>query len=340
MYWENPSWLLAWWLLPVMLALLIVAHRRQHAAALRFADAMMLRRLVPQSRRWRTALKYFAVLAAFGMLVAAAARPRWGVHFETVYSKGVDLYVLLDVSRSMLAEDVTPNRLERAKADIRDLLQKLAGDRVGLIPFAGAPVIKVPLTTDHNFLLNVLGEVDTTTAPRGGSLIGDAIRKALESMENRRDRDQVIVLITDGEDQDSFPEEAAKLAADKGIKIFTVGLGDTSEGRRVPVRGPDGALTYLQYDGREVWSKMDEELLKKIATLTGGAYVPARTLVYDLGEIYEQHLSQLTRGTMAFERRKRYGDRFQIFLAGALALIAIDLAVARYPKPKPDQSGP
>jgi Ca-activated chloride channel homolog len=175
-----------------------------------------------------------------------------------------------------------------------------------------------------------LDEVDTTSAPRGGSLIGDAIRKALESIEPRADRDQVLVLITDGEDQDSFPAEAAKQAAQRGIKIFAVGLGDTEAGRRIPVLDEKGNRTFVQEGGQDVVSKMDEKLLKEIALTTNGAYVPARTRAYDLGRIYDEHLSKLTRGEISSEKRKRYSERFQIFLVAGLALLLFESAVSRF----------
>jgi uncharacterized protein YegL len=317
-----------------MVWLLVAARRRKFALAARFAEPIMLARLTPLPSSVRSAFKATALLVGLALLIAGAARPRWGVYFETVHAKGVDLFVLLDVSRSMLAEDVAPNRLMRAKADIRDLLQKLSGDRVGLIVFAGAPVVKVPLTTDHAFLLSALDEVDPLSAPRGGSLIGDAIRKAIASLGLRGDHDQVIVLITDGEDQDSYPTDAAKQAAEAGIKIFTVGLGDPGEGRRVPIRDKSGNLTYLQHEGREVWSKMDEKLLKEIAVSTSGAYVPAKTLAYDLGEIYTQHLQKLTRGELASEKRKRYGEQYQLFLVAGLVLLMLDGLISRFPKVK------
>jgi hypothetical protein len=334
MYWEHPTWLFAWWLVPALAWLLVYARRKRMATAEQFAEPAMLARIARVPSSARSVVKATALLAGLALLIAGAARPRWGMYFETVHPKGVDLFVLLDVSRSMLAEDVSPNRLERAKSDIRDLLTKLVGDRVGLIVFAGAPVVKVPLTNDHSFLQSVLDEVDPTSAPRGGSLIGDAIRKAIESMGPRGDRDQVMVLITDGEDHDSYPMEAAKQAAERGIKIFTVGLGDSDEGRRVPVRDKTDNLTYLQHDGREVWSKMDEKLLKDIAVSTSGAYVPAKTFAYDLGEIYSQHLQKLTRGELASEKRKRYGERYQLFVVAGLILLLLDTLVPRFPPDK------
>jgi Ca-activated chloride channel family protein len=330
MYWENPSWLLLWWLLPAMAGVVLHARRRRKAAALQFADAGILGRLLPAASPVRDWLKTTAMLLASALLIAGLARPRWGANYEKIQARGVDLFVLLDVSRSMLAEDVSPNRLERAKSDIRDLMTHLAGDRVGLIVFAGAAIVKVPLTTDHAFFLTALDDVDPSSAPRGGSLIGDAIRKALESLPPRADRDQVLVVITDGEDHDSFPAEAARHAAERGVKIFTVGLGDAGSGHPIPIRDQSGNQSFVQQDGQEVLSKMDEKLLKEIALTTGGAYVPARTRAYDLGVVYRDHLSPLTRGEISAEKRKRHGERFQIFLLAGFVLLLLESLVPRY----------
>jgi Ca-activated chloride channel family protein len=290
----------------------------------------MARRLMPALGGGRPWIKGSLLLAALGCLIVASARPRFGVYFEEVAQRGVDLVVLLDVSRSMTAEDIAPNRLERAKSDIRDLLKQLPGDRVALIAFAGKAVVKVPLTTDQGFFLDVLDEIDTRSAPRGGSLIGDAIRKALESLPEHADRDGVLVLITDGEDHESLPLEAAAQAAERDVKIFTVGLGDSKEGSRVPLRDESGQLQYLKHQDQEVWSKMDEDLLRQIALSTGGAYIPAGTRTYDLGKIYEDHLAGLTRGELGVERRKRYRDRFQVFLGLAVILLMFEMVVPAY----------
>jgi Ca-activated chloride channel family protein len=332
MYWDNPNVLFGLWILPAVAALLVYAFRKRAAAAMRFADPVMVARLMPSFKGARPWIKGGLVLLGLTCLLIAGARPRFGVYFERVSQRGVDLFVLLDVSRSMLAEDVAPNRLERAKSDVKDLLKKLPGDRVGLIAFAGKPVVKVPLTTDQGFFLMALNEINTLSAPRGGSLIGDAIRKGMETFEDRRDRDQVMVLITDGEDHDSFPEEAAKKAAEQGVKIFTVGLGDP-DGARIPIRDEQGALRYVkESDGREHWSEMDEDLLKSIALNTQGAYIPAKTTAYDLGRVYEDHLAGLTRGEIQAEKRKRFQERFQLFVCLGVALLLLDMLIPSYPR--------
>ena len=332
--WQYPNVWFFLWIIPAIAAVLVYGHLKRGAAAKKFVDQAMADRLMPATTGVRPWIKGSALLLGIACLILAAARPRWGVYFEEVSARGVDLVVVLDVSRSMQAEDLAPNRLERAKSDILDLLNKLTGDRVGLITFAGAAVVLVPLTTDQGFFRSVLADVDSDSAPLGGTMIGDAIRKAIESMEERLDRDQVVVLITDGEDHDSFPEEAAGLAAERGIKIITVGLGDTGEGARIPVRDESGNVHFVRHDGQEIWSVMDERLLKEIALETGGAYVPARTRAYDLGQIYEKHLAQLTRGEIHAEKRKRYGEQFQIFVCLGLGFILLEMLIPVYASKK------
>ena len=331
MIWETPALLFTLWLAPLTGVVVLYAHRKRAATARRFADPEMVERLMPSFRTSRPWIKAIVLAAALCCLIAAAARPRFGVFFEEVSTRGVDLFVLLDVSRSMLAEDVSPNRLERAKQDIQDLLERLRGDRVGLIVFAGAPIVQVPLTTDQGFFRIVLAEVDPDSAPRGGSLIGDAIRKALAAMQERRDRDQVIVLITDGEDHESFPAEAARDAAQRGVRIVAVGLGDQGEGARIPQTGKDGNRIFLQHEGREVWSKMDERLLKEIALITQGAYIPAQTRAYDLGRIYDDHLADLNRGEVLAEKRKRYREQFQLLVGLGLLLLLVEMLISSLP---------
>ncbi len=343
MVFGNPYMMYCLWILPVLGWLLIRSHRKRQAAARQFVATPMVGRLMPSLGGNRPWIKGTLLLLGIGCLMFAAARPRFGVYFEKVSQRGVDLFVLLDVSRSMTAKDIAPNssmtdedtanRLDRAKLDIRDLLGKLPGDRVGLIAFAGRPSMKVPLTTDQGFFLDVLKDIDTRSAPRGGSLIGDAIRKGIEAMPKRADRDQVMLLITDGEDHDSFPKEAAKQAAERGIKIFTVGMGDAKEGARVPVRDESGKLQFLKdKDENIVWSKMDQTLLRNIALDTGGAYVAAGTQAYDLGKVYEDNLAELARGEGFTEQRKRYRERFQLFLCLGMVLLMTNMLVPDYPR--------
>ena len=318
MNFERPGMLLLLWILPLVAGLMIYAQRKRAAAARRFVQSPMLARLMPPLMSTRPWIKGTLVLFGLAAIIVACARPRFGVYFEKVVQRGVDCFICLG----------------RAKSDIRDLLKKLAGDHVGLIVFAGKPVVKVPLTTDDGFFSTVLDEVDTHSAPIGGTLIGDAIRKAMEAMPPRADHDRIIVLITDGEDQESYAAEAAKQAAEKGIKIFTVGLGDSAEGARIPIRGESGGLTYIkEEEKKEHWSKTDQDLLKQIALATGGAHIPASTKAYDLGQIYEDHLANLARGEEENQKRKRFQERYQIFLGLGIALLALERLIPIYGRP-------
>ncbi|MDR3196582.1 MAG: VWA domain-containing protein [Planctomycetaceae bacterium] len=324
---DRPFFLLFLWLIPILALLLRYAYKKKRQAAERFLATAMQKRLMPKYDGIRILFRSIALLSALSFALIAAAGPQFGVYFEKVSRKGADIFVLLDVSRSMLAEDVAPNRLKRAKSDIRDLLQSVVGDRVGLIVFAGKPMVKVPLTTDQGFYNEILNSADTDSAPRGGTAIGDAIRKALDMMPPEPNRDQAIVLITDGDDQESMPLEAAKDAAARNIRILAVGLGDPVEGGRIPIRDDAGNLTYLKYEGREVWSKVNEQTLKEIALQTEGVYIPADTRTFDLGRIYVEYLSRLKGGEYQVEQRKKFRQQYQVFLAVAVLLLFVYVVV-------------
>jgi Ca-activated chloride channel family protein len=224
----------------------------------------------------------------------------------------------------MLAEDVVPNRLARAKQDVVDLLRVLPGDRVGLVTFAGTATLSCPLTTDYGFFRLALEEVGTHSTARGGSLIGDAIRKAVDCFDDRLKKYKAIILITDGDDHESLPVEAARDACQNhGIKIYTIGIGDADEGRRVPVE-QDGQKVYLQYEGQEVWSKMNPGLLATLAREGDGAYVPAGTANIDLDQIYKRHIAPQERREFGEERVKRYRHQFQWFVAAALVFLLVE----------------
>ncbi|HYG74534.1 MAG TPA: VWA domain-containing protein, partial [Planctomycetota bacterium] len=294
-----------------------------------FVAAAMFPRILPPdsaSRFWCKTL--FMELGLIFSLVALAG-PRFGAYYEEVRPRGADLYVLIDVSRSMLAQDVPPNRLARAKSDVSSLLNRMKGERVGLIAFAGKAVVKCPLSTDYDFYRRALDEIDTNSAPRGGTAIGDAIRKALEVFPAEADRERSILLITDGDDQQSYPLEAADAAAEKRVTIYAVGLGDAEQGSRVP-NPKAGPGSFIEHEGQQVWSKLDNSLLEKIALKTNGVYVPASTRAYDLGELYESHLKG-RRGEAKEQRRVRLAERYQIFLALALLCLLAELLIRPYP---------
>ena len=329
MEWQTPQFL--YLVLPLCASWLVLAlyseKRRQQARDAFIANAMQDRILPPTSRiRFWCKLFLFELALATGLI--SLAGPRFGTQVEQVVPRGSDLYVLIDVSRSMLADDVTPFRLERAKADVSSLVNRLSGERIGLIAFAGKAVVKCPLTVDYDSFRRALMELDPNSAPRGGTAIGDAIRKAVEVFHAGTQRDQAVLLITDGDDQESFPLEAATVAAERKVTVFTVGLGDSSSGARVP--GQSGATSFMEHEGQQVWSKLNGSLLSDIALKTNGVYIPAGTRSYDLGELYAQHLHGRTGDQSETQQRIRKSERFQIFLGITILALLVDLCIGRY----------
>src|SRR5215470_18265942 len=318
------------WLLPALLALYIYAFARKRQALVEFLEVVLTLRLVPNLSRVRPWLKALCLIGAVGCLVLALMQPQWGQEWQEVQRQGRDLMILLDVSRSMLAEDVVPSRLARAKSDIKDLVQVLqreGGHRLGLIVFAGQASLSCPLTLDYGFFLQQLNQVGPHTVTRGGTLIGDALRKALSAFGPLANNYRDIILITDGEDHDSFPIEAAKAATAEQVSIYTIGLGDAVSGTRVPISGTTGQRSYVQYQGQEVLSRMQSDLLLEIARLTGGAYVPAGTRAIELDRIYTEKIAPKARRQTAMTKRERFIHRYQWFVLAGVLLLAIDMLV-------------
>jgi Ca-activated chloride channel family protein len=266
------------------------------------------------------------VLRVGGLLALAVALldPRWGVSFTPVQQRGVDLVVVLDVSRSMLAEDVRPNRLERSKQFIRDLVEQLGGDRVALVTFAGTATIKCPLTVDYAAFRLALDLATTESAPRGGSLLGDALRVASESFTDDIPDHKAVVVFTDGEDHGSYPQQAAeRLRDERGTPVSIVAIGDADEGARIPVT-VDGQRVYLTHDGEEVWSRMNGTLLREVALATGGAYVPVGTGTVDMNRLYEERIEPIATREFEATSKRRYTPRFQWFAGLALGLLLVE----------------
>lgn len=328
-------WLWALWCVPVVALLLYLGRRHGRRRLKAFAGELGDRLLHGGERQTAR-----TVLALAGLAVAAVAlaRPAWGVHYEEVRHEGIDVVVLLDVSRSMLAEDAAPNRLGRARIAVHRLVDKLAetgGHRIGLIAFAGTPQVRCPLTVDYAYVRDALDRTDTSSAVRGGTLIGDAIRRALEMFDTKSETERVIVLLTDGEDHESFPLEAARAAAAEGVAIYAIGIGDPAQGGRIPYRDDDGALHFVESGGKPVVSRLDEDMLLQIARTTRGGYVPAGTNAILLDQIYEEKVAARQGGVRSVTKERRLHERFQWFVALALALVVASRLAARRPEDTP-----
>jgi Ca-activated chloride channel family protein len=324
----EPDWAYALWGVLVFVGLLFWLERRGGGALDRLVSATLRPRLVagpgPRTRRLRVLL----VGLALGFLVVALMRPQWGLRTVATPRVGAEIMVLLDVSRSMLAEDVAPNRLERAKAEITDLLAFLDGDPVGLVGFAGRATVLSPLTPDFGFLRLVLDGVGPHSVSRGGTRIGDAIRTGVAGFGPAGDASRAILLITDGEDHESFPLDAAKAAAEAGVRIIAIGFGDEAGSEIWVTDRRTGARTrLLDGDGRPVRSRLDGDLLREVALVTEGAYVPAGTGVLDLASIYERHIARLMRGKLDGRGRTVRDEGYQWAVLLALVLLVSSVAV-------------
>jgi Ca-activated chloride channel family protein len=220
--------------------------------------------------------------------------------------------------------------LERAKLAIADVIDKLQGDRVGLLVFAGTAAVKCPLTLDYGFFRMMLNTVSTDSINRGGTMIGDAIRDVLDGMLDKQEKKyKDIVLITDGEDHESFPIEAAKEAAEKGVRLLIVGLGDENEGKRIPFTDASGRRTFMKYQGREVWSRLDAHTLREMALATpGGRYLNVATGTIDLGEVYMELIGSAEKKELEEETIEKYEEKFQVFLAFGILLLSLEALIS------------
>ncbi len=318
------NWL---WLTPLLAVLFYYAARKRRDALARFVDSGLLPQLNPHLNAANRFWKAIAITLASVFLVVALARPAWNRLPQTVKQRGRDVVFLLDVSRSMLAEDLAPNRLDRAKLAIMDAVDKLEGDRVALVVFAGTAVVKCPLTLDYGFFRMALDDVSPLSVTRGGTLIGDALRKVAGNVfDQKQSQYRDVVLITDGEDHESFPVEAAKSLGEMQVRLIAIGLGDENVGRRIPLTDAGGEMTFLKFNGREVWSKLDARTLREMVNATpGGRYLNVSTGAIDLGDVYRQLIASAERQDIESRTIDRYEEKFQIFLAVGFLLLAVEM---------------
>lgn len=289
----------------------------------RFADPSQLDRLAGRRRRWPTVARGVVSTLACLLLAVTLARPQSDPKDIESQQNGRDVIFLLDVSRSMLATDVAPDRLDRAKLWINDLVSELQGDRFALVAFAGSASVRAPLTNDRSFFRLALDELTPDTVARGGTNIGDAIRKTLEMViPNTDDPDarghQDIILITDGEDQDSLPIEAARAAAQRGVRIIALGIG-SKEGVALDA---DGSVS------RPVRTRLESSTLAEIAKATpGGAYIEVGTGTVDLAQLYRDLIASADQAALARVTARQYTERFPWFLWPAVVLLFLDRAL-------------
>jgi hypothetical protein len=318
----HPWLLYLLWLVPLIGIWWSLAERRRQQRISQFVSLFMQARLQPAASTARFHWQAALIMGGFFLLLLAAARPQWGMREETVYTRGRDLIIALDVSRSMLANDVHPNRLRRAKADILDIIKELRGDRAGLLAFRHKAVLLCPLTTDYAYLRHALENATPDSVPPGETDIGDAILKALEAFEDGEGSHKAIVLISDGEDLQGKALDAARQAGEQGVPIFSVGLGNR-KGSKIP--GTEGETRYAQFQGKDIVTKLNHGTLLEIAKATpGGAYIPvetASTASTTLGTLYRSHLRNVSARDVEEALMRRHIERYQYFLLPGLLLL-------------------
>ena len=324
MIFSNLRYAHFFWLVPLLIIFYIWAFRTKRRALETFAQ----RHLIPMltsTVNWRSQ-KLKALLGIFSvcLLIFALIGPRWGFQWHEVKRQGIDIIVAIDTSKSMLAQDVKPNRLERSKLAIEELVDLLQGDRIGLIAFAGSSFLQCPLTLDYGAFGIALNAVDAGLIPRGGTSISGAIRTSITAFEGEAKKYKALILITDGEDHEGDPVKAAEEAAKQGIRIFCVGVG-TKEGELIPVVDKDGNRSFLKdREGKVVKSRLDETTLQKIALTTNGGYVRASGAEYGLDVIYNEKIATMEKKELESKLQKRYEERYQIPAAIALGLLCLE----------------
>jgi Ca-activated chloride channel family protein len=258
----------------------------------------------------------------------ALLRPQWGFKWQEVKRKGLDIIIALDTSKSMLANDIKPSRLERAKLAIDDFTREFKGDRIGLIAFAGSAFLECPLTIDYGGFLLALEDINVNSISKGGTSISSAIKEALRSYPAAEAKFKVLIIITDGEDPEGDPLRLAEEAKKAGIIICCIGIG-TQEGELVFLGRDDGSKEFLKDNqGNAVKSRLNEEILQKIVLATGGTYIRSTNTDFGLGLLYQGRLSKMEKREFAAKMSKLYQERFQIPLAIGLILILLEILIS------------
>jgi Ca-activated chloride channel family protein len=330
-FWLGNPGAFVWLALPALIFLICFSVLKMRGRGLRALihpdNQHVLVQGESKERAWLSSI--LLTLGALSLSIALM-QPKWGFQWEEIHREGVDLIVAVDVSKSMMAKDMAPNRLARAKRKILDLLDLLEGDRVGLIAFAGTSYLQCPLTLDYGAFQMFLDLLGPDLIPQQGTAIDEAIRQGIQAFEKSPRNSKAMILITDGEEHSGQYLEAAKEAAEKGIRIYTIGFG-SPEGQPVP--DPDNENHHLKDRfGNIVISKLNEEVLQKIALETKGAYTRALTTDDDLKRIYLGEITgALEKNKLSSTRRKRYEHRFQWFLLAGWFLLFLEVLLRTAP---------
>jgi Ca-activated chloride channel homolog len=321
----NPDWLYLLLVIPAAVILFAVNSIIRKRALRRLGDSKLVGSLMPEFSGTRPVIKFILQLIAFSAAVIMLSRPQYGSKIEDIKKQGVEVIIALDVSNSMLAEDIQPDRLVRAKQAITRLVDNLDNDKIGLIVFAGDAYTQIPVTTDYVSAKMFLSTINPGMVPKQGTAIGAAINLGMRSFSPGEGRSKAMIIITDGENHEDDPVKSAEEAARAGIVIHTIGIGSV-EGVPVPVV-ENGRKEYLKdVDGNTVISKLDEDILRKIALSANGSYVRASNSNIGLDEIFTQ-VKKMKKQELESTMYTEYNDQFQVFAALALFFLAADFII-------------
>ncbi|NNK82676.1 MAG: VWA domain-containing protein [Flavobacteriaceae bacterium] len=315
-----------WFLLviPAMVLLFLILQIWKHKTQKRFADKKLLERLSPDKSLFKSILKLFVWSLAIAFLVFGLVNPKIGTKLETVKREGVDIVFAIDVSKSMLAEDIAPNRLEKSKQLVTQIINNLASDRIGVIAYAGKAFPQLPITTDYASAKMFLQSMNTDMLSSQGTAIDEAIQLARTYYDDEEQTNRVLIIISDGEDHNDIAVDVAEAAAEEGIKIFTIGVGEL-KGGPIPIKRNGIVLNYKKDSkGETVITKLNEDTLKEIAQEGNGEYVNGRN-TNQVVETVRDILNKLDKKEFEAKQFSEYKDQFQWFLGFAIFFLFIDI---------------
>src|SRR6266853_1387469 len=321
------EWLWGLLMIPLLIALFVHSEHRGLKRLQLFVSARLLPQLAGTVNRRRRVIRFGLLLLGLALAVVSLAQPRWGYTFQDVKRKGLDLLIAVDTSRSMLSNDVQPNRLDRVKLAVQDLINELQGDRVGLIAFAGRAFLQAPLTIDYDAVVEAINDLDTKTIPEGGTNISSAITLATQSFGKSATGNRALVIFTDGEELSGDAVKMAKDAADAGVRIFTVGVG-TPQGSLIPITGDDGQTAFVKDSaGQVVKSKLDDKRLHEIAQATGGFYIHLESGPRTMQQVQTEGLAKMQAAEMDVRLSRRPIERYEWPLGAALVTLALSILI-------------
>ncbi|GAA4241976.1 VWA domain-containing protein [Winogradskyella damuponensis] len=321
---DEKIWFWTLLVIPVIILLFVLLQIWRRSAQKKFADSNLLSRLSPNQSLFKSVLKVFVLCGAFACLSLALVNPKIGTKLETVRSQGVDIVFAVDVSKSMLAEDIAPNRLEKSKQLVTQIINSLASDRVGIIAYAGKAFPQLPITTDYASAKMFLQNMNTDMLSSQGTAISEAIQLAKTYYDNEEQSNRVLIIISDGEDHDGEALDVAEEASEQGIRILTVGVGNT-KGGPIPIKRNGVILNYKKdNNGETVITRLNETTLKDIATEANGVYINGSNTAEVVKTIKEQ-LDKMDRQEFESKQIADFKDQFQWFLAFGILLLFIDI---------------